>query len=156
MPDNNATGIQGLINFNTSVVISRLSVDVNIEHSNMANLTITLTSPAPANKQVVLYNPAKGIGVNLVKNFPREILPAVGSMEDFYGLNAQGIWSLKVVDNVAGDIGRLVTWKLNVNEGFQNGDVFIGGKLNVDGKVEVRNDIDVRMGGRSIFMMLME
>ncbi len=28
-----------------------------------------------------------------------------------------------MIDRVVGDIGRIVTWKLNVNEGFHNGNM---------------------------------
>jgi subtilisin-like proprotein convertase family protein len=146
IPDNNPVGVTGLINFNLAgMTIQRFTVDLEIRHADIGELTVTLQSPAGA--QVVLHNPARDIGVDLVGNFDRQFNPAIGSMDAFYGQNPQGVWRLTVADAELGNLGRLVRWQLNVNEGWQGGSVFAGGGVRTDGWVTTDTGVEIRMGG---------
>lgn len=150
VPDNNPIGITGLINFNLpGLTIQRFTVDLEIRHPDIGQLTVTLQSPAGT--QVVLHNPARDIGVDLVGNFDRQFNPAVGSMDDFYGQNPAGVWRLSVVDSELGDIGQLVRWQLNINEGWQGGGVFAGGGVRTDGWMVTDTGVEIRMGGDLVF-----
>ena len=109
-------------------------------HTDVSQLTITLTSPTGTS--VVVHDGSIG-GTDLSLNYPRQRLVSSGSMEDFHGEEANGIWSLQVVDSGSGETGRLMSWALNVNEGYADGFLFVGNDLEVDGVISGNQGIRV-------------
>ena len=120
------------------------SLDVVVSHPDVSQLTVTVT--APSGTSIVVHDGTVG-GADLSLNYPRQRLVASGSMEDFHGEEANGIWSLQVVDGADGDTGRLMSWALNVNEGYQDGSLFVGNDLEVDGVIRSRSGVEIGMGG---------
>ena len=152
--DNNQFGVTGVIVApEPGTTIERLSVDVNIDHPDISQLTVTLISPAGT--EIVLHNPDAGDGAGLVKNFPRQRSATIGTMEDCFDEATPGVWSLKIVDSVEGPFaedgsvieGRLVSWSVNFNEEWTGSDIFTGNDMIVDGKVETRTGVEITMGG---------
>lgn len=67
---------------------------------------------------------------------PHQVLhtdPRTKLLSSFNGLNANGDWSISVVDHAEGDLGRLMNWGLVITE-------FVVGDTNLDGCVD---DADV-------------
>jgi len=79
---------------------------VNIEHSHIGDLVCKLVSPS--GKSVVLHNKTGGSQHNLGRDFSEE------SFKEFIGESAKGKWQMEVTDKLKGDVGRLVSWGLNI------------------------------------------
>ena len=103
IPDNNATGITSTINVPDNFTVgSSLAVEVDITHSYIGDLTVTLVKDT---KSVVLHNKAGGSAHDLKKTF---------TTTDFAGQPAAGEWKLVVTDTAAVDTGKLNSWKLKI------------------------------------------
>jgi subtilisin-like proprotein convertase family protein len=150
VPDNNAVGVTGLINFaQAGLTITRLTVDVEIRHPDIGELTVTLQSPVGTT--VVLHNPGAGVGVDLIGNFDRRFRPVTSSMDAFYGENPSGAWRLNVKDGRGGNVGQLATWRVNVNESWSGGAIFASNEVRTDGWVVTDTGVEVRLGGDLVF-----
>ena len=104
-----------------------LNVTVDISHSYVGQLSATLI--APDGTPVELFGNVGGSGDNFTATtFDDDaVLPIAsgtapftatfhpeGSLADFNGLNASGIWTLEIVDNAKGDTGTLDSWSLQI------------------------------------------
>jgi cysteine-rich repeat protein len=96
----------------SACMISALTVDVDISHTYIGDLTVTLTSPAGT--PVILHNRAGTSGVNIVGTYPIAPLTPYGLLSDFSGEVAAGTWSLSIADGASGDTGTLNTWGLHI------------------------------------------
>ncbi|QSX41229.1 S8 family serine peptidase [Shewanella cyperi] len=110
IPDNDANGISSIINVPMNLTLTDLVVNVDITHSYIADLLVTLTSPS--GRTVTLHNHTGGSADNLVASFP---------LEDFDLEDAFGDWILKVADTAGQDVGTLNSWSLDVTGGSQPG-----------------------------------
>lgn len=98
---------------NEPLTIGDVNVAVNISHQNVAELLVTLTSPAGT--QVTLHSGSgAGANINAIYDAERPV-DGPGSMSDFDGEQAQGTWSLMVRDVVSGaPAGTLQAWSLRI------------------------------------------
>jgi subtilisin family serine protease/subtilisin-like proprotein convertase family protein len=103
IPDANPAGIASTINVADDLTINALSVEVNITHTFIGDLIVTLVGPNGA--QVVLHNRTGGSTDNLHETY---VVP------DFDGGSAAGAWQLLVSDNAGIDLGTLDDWSLHV------------------------------------------
>ncbi|MEM8962651.1 MAG: IPTL-CTERM sorting domain-containing protein [Acidobacteriota bacterium] len=137
IPDANDKGAISTLEVGTAVMVSSLAVEVDITHTFVGDLTILLTSPAD-NTIVLLDRPgvpmdADGCNNNDVRVtftddaatdpedvcnplssdpwITGEVLP-VEALAAFDGEMATGTWTLEVIDNLAGDLGTVVDWRL--------------------------------------------
>lgn len=112
IPDNSLTsGSFSWVEVAESMVVERVDVRVNIEHSFVGDLSIVLLSPS-GTTSFLLWRPAQGA------------LSAYGSSQDDvrftfdtvlnWGEDSQGVWSLGVYDLEPGDTGRLIDWTLTL------------------------------------------
>ncbi|PSF35818.1 hypothetical protein C7H19_15445 [Aphanothece hegewaldii CCALA 016] len=108
--------------------ISDLNVVLNISHSWNSDLRVFVISPT--GRQVELFSEA-GIGgkgfinttlddevgtsINNGSGTFSGTYKPFGRLSDFDGLNATGIWKLKIIDAAEGDTGKLNSWSLIVN-----------------------------------------
>ena len=146
IPDNNPVGVTGLLNFDVADLgIVRLTVDVDIDHPDISQLTLSLTSPQGT--VVTLHAAGDGDGDGLVANYDRSRIPTDGSMDDFYGEDPQGVWRLAVSDGAGGEVGVLRRWAVNVNETWNGGTVFAGGAVHADGRISTQLGLDIGLGG---------
>jgi subtilisin-like proprotein convertase family protein len=126
----NGTGnLTSAISVGTSVALGSLAVELNLQHTNVADLRITLI--APNGTQIVLVNHS-GTGANFVRTVLSDEAPATATiaggaapyrgdyrsdtgMAALVGVNARGTWKLKVEDTATGaDLGQLLSWALYV------------------------------------------
>lgn len=110
IPDNNAAGITHVLPVTSDGRIKRLTVAVDIAHTFIGDLRVSLTTPA--GKTAVLHNRAGGGQDNLVTAFRSEDIPALAAL---LGDQAKGNWRLQVVDLANADVGTLRRWSLEMN-----------------------------------------
>ncbi|HRC54795.1 MAG TPA: S8 family serine peptidase [Kofleriaceae bacterium] len=104
IPDNNLTGINSTINVNRAVAVQEVVVDLNITHTYIGDLRVTLTSPTGTT--AVLHDRAGGAADNINQSFS---LPT-----QFTGQQGAGNWVLHVDDNAGLDTGTLNSWTLHL------------------------------------------
>ena len=103
IPDNNAEGITSVINVADDLTVFASDIYVNITHSWIGDLIVTLTSPTGTS--AVLHNASGGSEQDLDKTF---------SSSAFNGEVATGDWTLNVSDNAAADTGSLNNWAITI------------------------------------------
>ena len=144
IPDGNPNGIVPILIADVvAETIDRLTVHVEIQHARVGDLRVSLESPEGT--VIVLHGqgddpqPIAGI-------YGRDYQPAEGDLLDYFGENPVGVWQLHVVDFNLGERGQLITWGLNINEGWQDGHIFAGNDIRTDGKLITRGGIDMHLG----------
>ncbi|MEJ7599196.1 MAG: S8 family serine peptidase [Kofleriaceae bacterium] len=101
IPDNNPAGITSNLVVADSFPITALTAEVNITHTFIGDLTVTLTGPNGT--AVVLHNRTGGGTDNLHQTYP---------VTGFDGVNVAGTWQLTVTDSAGADVGTLDSWTL--------------------------------------------
>ena len=123
IPDNSAAGVTSTINVPDNVSIQDININVNITHTYVQDLKISVISPSGTEK--LLWNRNCGSEDNLNITFDDAGNAIVcadltgaripsQALSDFNNQNAQGTWTLKISDNYAGDTGQLNNWSVNV------------------------------------------
>lgn len=112
IPDANSTGVSDQIAIASACTLVGVTVDVNITHTYIGDLTLTLTAP-DGSTSVVLHNQSGGGNQNIIGNYPMTLTPSQ-SLGAFQGVSGQGNWTLTVADTDSGDTGTLNSWGLNL------------------------------------------
>ena len=102
IPDNDAAGVSNTITVSDDVSIGSLKVELNVEHTYIGDLVITLTK---GETTVTLHNKTGG-GTN--------DLNTTVNVKEFDGASAQGEWTLHVTDTAGQDTGQVTSWTLHV------------------------------------------
>ncbi len=102
IPDNDTAGVSNTINVTDDVSIGSLRVELNVEHTYIGDLLITLTK---GDQTVTLHN-RQGAGTN---NLNETI-----NVKEFDGASASGEWTLHVTDHAGQDTGQVLSWTLHV------------------------------------------
>lgn len=123
IPDNDLVGVLANVNVGFETEIRDLDVELTVEHPNLGDLTIQLTSP---DATTVTLHAGTDMGVaDLVARFDDDpmlggdndgfgsrIPDGPGTLADFDGELANGVWELSLVDAVAGGEGVLTGFDL--------------------------------------------
>src|SRR5262249_25297665 len=110
IPDNNPTGVERTLTASAAGQVKDVEVSVDITHTYIGDLFVTLVSPAGTN--VVLHQRAGGSADNLIKTYAAANTPGLQTLR---GQQIQGTWKLKVVDLDAIDVGKLNRWALKIS-----------------------------------------
>ncbi|MFJ4293627.1 proprotein convertase P-domain-containing protein [Cupriavidus sp. NPDC089707] len=110
IPDNNPAGIERTLSTTESGQIQDLQVSVDITHTYIGDLKVTLVSPSGT--QVVLHNRSGGSQDNLVRGFRVADTPTLQALR---GQPLEGAWKLRVADLEAVDVGKLNRWGLKIS-----------------------------------------
>jgi extracellular elastinolytic metalloproteinase len=110
IPDNKAAGISHVLAVTSDGRIKRLTVAVDIAHTFIGDLLVTLATPT--GKTAILHNRAGGSQDNLVTTYRSEDIPALAAL---LGDQAKGDWRLQVADLANADVGTLRRWGLEMN-----------------------------------------
>ena len=110
IPDDQDQGVADVLTVQKSGRIKRLTVSVDIEHTWIGDLRVTLTTPA--GKNVVLHNRSGSSQDNLVAEYRSE---DVFSLASLLGDQAQGDWTLHIADRAEADVGRLRSWSVELD-----------------------------------------
>jgi len=148
IPDDNAFGFSSLRFVTGGATINNFSVDINISHTEMGDLKITLF--APSGSSVVLYDGELAGAANMVGNISRDFAISGGTIYALYGEAADGTWRLEVIDDASANTGTLNSWGLNINETW-SGDLFVGNSITSDGDITTTGNIEVIQGSDLIF-----
>jgi subtilisin-like proprotein convertase family protein len=93
-------------------VLASLSVLVEIQHTFIGDLVVTLVPPAAlAMANIVLHNRTGGGTKNLKKTYDASTTPALAGLS---GKSVNGTWSLRMQDAEAQDQGTLVSFGLDM------------------------------------------
>jgi extracellular elastinolytic metalloproteinase len=110
IPDDQPAGVSNVLTITETGGIARMAVSVDIEHTYIGDLQVSLTSPQGST--VVLHNRSGVDADNLLNSYSSDDLSALGSL---LGEDAQGDWSLHVADHEAVDVGTLRHWSLEMD-----------------------------------------
>ena len=102
IPDNSPAGVSNGLVFSQAGKIARLTVEVDIQHTFIGDLRISLISPSGSN--VLLHNRSGGNAQDLIRDFTSE---GVADLAALSGESAQGTWTLSIADLAGADIGTL-------------------------------------------------
>lgn len=131
IPDNDLNGAVSEITVADSFEIEDLNVTVNIAHTRVDDLTIQLISPAKATITLSDGDFGHGGGINYTGTiFDDESYQTIDSGSAPYtGFfvpdnalssldtgNTAGIWTLKVIDDAANEVGSLLSWSINFSD----------------------------------------
>lgn len=110
IPDNNPAGVRDVVRFPDSATVGSVKVTVDITHTYIGDLRLTLISPAGAT--VVLHDRNGGRTQNLRKTFDTFNTPALTAL---VGQPVQGDWTLFIQDLAAADRGLLNRWDIEIS-----------------------------------------
>lgn len=146
IPDNQPAGVTSALNVPQTGRITRLTVAVEIEHTFIGDLQVSLTSPAGSME--VLHNRSGGSTSNLVKSYSSD---DVSALDALLGEQAQGDWTLHVADLAGADDGTLRRWGLEIDlEGATQsarGEATPGITIPDDDPIGVGSSIDIAQSG---------
>jgi subtilisin-like proprotein convertase family protein len=100
IPDADPAGASSAIEVSESIAVESITVTLDIEHSYVGDLVVTLTH---GQSSVVVYDGAGAEGSALQQSF---------TFNDFTGQDSAGTWTLQVVDSAPQDDGQLRRWTL--------------------------------------------
>ena len=133
IPDNDTSGITSTINITDNIEISHLTVNINIAHSYVGDLNITLKNPSNAEIILVPFSDQEGSNyTNTIfddtadKTIIQGAAPYTGrfkpeeALSTYTKTQSLGDWTLKISDNTAEDEGILNSWEITINGIDQN------------------------------------
>jgi len=115
IPDN-SNAVTSTISFTEVRTITDLNVTLDISHTYISDLTVSLQSPDGTN--VVLHKRSGGSADNISATYDVAATP-YESLTIFNGMESNGTWTLSLQDSAAGDVGSLSSWTLTI-EGYEN------------------------------------
>lgn len=107
IPDDDPAGVRSTLVLDGTGALSGLTVEVDITHTYVGDLVVTLTGPDATT--VTLANREGGSADNLIESYTST---AGGALAPFVGTGAAGTWELAVVDEAGRDVGKLNRWRL--------------------------------------------
>jgi extracellular elastinolytic metalloproteinase len=107
IPDNNPTGVTSDLVVVESGNISSLTLDVDITHTFVGDLEVTLAGPD--GRKVIVHKRTGGGADNIITTFRSD---GSGPLAGFVGAAVAGTWRLTVADRAGRDVGKLNRWRL--------------------------------------------
>ena len=154
IPDNFPTGITSVINVPDVGIAQKLVVSVSITNSDLSTVEVRLFDPNNELFSLVdgnLTDPIAGTDTTsqYAASFPDPTPSLSGDLTSWYDQNAQGNWSLQVIDTGFKDNdvdGALVTWSIQIQT-LSNQKIQVKGDLIVDGGLQVGEGQDINIDG---------
>ncbi|MFH1438591.1 MAG: proprotein convertase P-domain-containing protein [Pseudomonadota bacterium] len=112
IPDNEASGRTSTITVPSDFAVSGVEAYVSISHEYIADLSVTLTSPADTS--CTLHDRSGGGANDIIVTYPDPEAPDC-DLSVFNGEDASGTWTLKVADMAGGTEGEFNGWILYVH-----------------------------------------
>lgn len=103
--------VESILDYPNAISISEVNVFVDIKHTYIGQLEVTLISSAGTT--ILLHNNSGGSSDNIITWYDTETQPTE-ALSNLNGENSQGIWKLRVEDNSSSDTGTIDGWKLEV------------------------------------------
>ncbi len=124
IPDNQSTGVTSTLNVQQPGKITHLTVSVDIEHTYIGDLQVSLISPG--GRTVILHNRSGASTDNISKSYSSDDTPALASL---LGEQVQGDWTLKIADLARLDVGTLRRWGLDAYAELEAGPKTVQGEV---------------------------
>ncbi len=118
IPDNKAAGISSTLSISGSGEVSSISISVEIVHSWISDLKVSLRSPAGTN--VILHKHEGEDGDDIIRTWTSDDF---AELQRVHGEDVRGEWILHVVDKASADVGRLLHWRVEMEVAAQQGGV---------------------------------
>ncbi len=117
IPDNNPNGVRSymLITGSDAYVSENFNVDINIQHTWIGDLRVSLESPGGT--VVLLHNRTGSSADDIIGNYPNTLTPAQ-PLSAFLDEPLDGTWILTVSDHAGQDVGILHSWGINDVSGY--------------------------------------
>ncbi len=146
IPDNNTVGITSTRYVADAISIETMSMDLQITHPDMSEVTVTLTSPAGTTITVYDGEDAGSNEIDLTIGWDRKFTS--GDLYSFYGEDSTGVWLLNVVDGsgTTSQTGSLESWSLHINEEW-DGTMFVGNNIVAQESISTRGEMRIEYGG---------
>ncbi len=105
IPDFSAAGTSDSQNVTEDLIAEQVQVRLSVDHTRASDLGVELTSPTGTKSQLMLINS------NIVD---KKLNDVIFLSNAFYGENAKGQWTLKVLDGRQGESGTLTRWGVHI------------------------------------------
>ena len=152
VPDGNAYGFTSARYIADSFSITTFTIDVEMTHPDVGEVTLKLTSPAGT--EIIIYDKNFPGQVDMNTTFGWENDIHGGNRYAFYGEDVSGIWTLNVIDPIVTNNGvvtqSLDSWTLHFNETW-DGELTVGHQLTVQENLEVRKEVHLSYGAELVF-----
>ncbi len=109
IPDRDFAGVNSAIEVTTAGRVQTIKVDVDISHTYIGDLVVTLLSPL--GNAIPLHNRQGGRADDIRRSYDLDNTPAMAQLA---GEPARGSWTLRIQDLARLDIGRLNSWGLTM------------------------------------------
>ena len=109
IPDNNAGGVRDTIRFTDNAQAGAVKVSVDIRHTYIGDLRLSLT--APSGRTVILHDRNDGRTDDIVKTFDTANTSGLAGLA---GESIVGTWTLLVQDLAPSDTGLLNRWEIEI------------------------------------------
>ncbi len=109
IPDGDVQGVRDKVTFSEAANLSSVKVAVDVSHSFIGDLRLTLISPS--GKSALIHDRHGGSSNDIRETFDLRTTPSLGSLA---GQSIQGDWTLFIQDLAAKDEGRLNRWELEI------------------------------------------
>ena len=109
IPDDKAAGITSTLAVSRKGTIGSIKVGVDITHTYIGDLKVSLTSPD--NTRILLHNRTGASTNDLVQTYDVHATPALARLS---GKSVKGKWKLTVSDHAGVDVGKLRRWNLTI------------------------------------------
>ena len=111
IPDNNQSGVGSSITVSDQMSVERVDVAINITHTQVSQLAITLTSPS-GTKSWLMWQPT-GAPLSAFGPNQSNVHFTFDTVFD-WGESGSGTWTLNVTDLTSGNVGTLDSWTLDL------------------------------------------
>ena len=109
IPDDDPQGITSTINFSVQGKVKDIKVRVDISHTYIGDLMVSLISPS--NTHVTLHSFSGGSADNIKAEYTNASHP---QLSQFFDENVSGAWKLQVADHAGFDEGKLNRWEIEI------------------------------------------
>lgn len=135
LPDNSKTGLIDTIKIVQNGKIKDINVHIDISHSFISDLEVTLT--APSGQKVPLHQRQGGRDKDLKAKYDKKVL------ENLLNTEVSGHWKLQVKDLAPKDNGRLNSWGIRLKCSGSVSEIFVPAK-----SVAINSVQDCQVKGR--------
>ena len=109
IPDNDPNGIERSLMTDVSGQVKDISVSIDITHTYIGDLVVTLVSPQEAG--IILHSRVGGSADNIIKTYTPT---TTAGLQRLVEQPIAGKWKLKVTDVARQDVGKLNRWALRI------------------------------------------
>lgn len=151
IPDGNLTGVSDTLSLSGTLLIDRVEIDLDIRHTYIGDLTVTITSPSGTRVSIVNR---PGQGDSSFWGSSQDNISFTFGIAAFRGESASGTWTITAMDSENRDVGSLTGWTVRAfgTSGTANDNhVFTDDFARLAGLTPGRRTITDTDGGTDVF-----